>query len=129
MANEEKQQIEKLLNLYKISINTSNLELIKKFYVSNEHLSPKISSRIGVDGALVPYEYLVSQNHYLIDFLIEEMNIEENMAYVITTSKGTFPFLDSEIGASKITRIIFLLSKTDGEWKIIRHLSNAYARN
>jgi ketosteroid isomerase-like protein len=124
MANEEKQQIKKLLNLYKNSINTFNVELVQNFYSKDAILSPEIASKIGTENVLESFERLVPKNQYLIDFFIEEIAIEENMAYAITSSKETFQFYNIGSEAPEVTRIIFLLTKADGEWKIIRHVSN-----
>jgi len=122
MVNEEK-KIEKLLNLYEKSINTADKKLAESLYSTEEIMSPSVAAKVGVDNLLDFYERIASQNQINLDFIIEEIVIDEDMAYAVINSKGTYEFIFPGL-ESPGNRIIFLLKKTDREWKIVQHLSD-----
>ena len=125
MINAEKQKIETLLNEYKTSLNTSDAKLAQSLYTKDGVFMPtEAPSGIGSEGILNSYEFVFSQIQLKIEFFIEEIEVEENMAFAVTSSKGTVKILANGVEAPEANRELFVFEKVDGEWKIARYMFN-----
>lgn len=125
MEKQEKQKIEILLNEYERSLNTSNAKLAQSLYSKDGIFMPtEAPSGIGSEGILKSYEYVFSQIQLNIKFFIEEIQVEGNMAFAVTSSKGTA--LIKAIGDTipEANRELFVFEKVNGEWKIARYMFN-----
>jgi uncharacterized protein (TIGR02246 family) len=125
MEKQEKQKIEILLNEYERSLNTSNAKLAQSLYTKDGIFMPtEAPSGIGSEGILKSYEYVFSQIQLNIKFFIEEIQVEGNMAFAVTSSKGTA--LIKAIGDTipEANRELFVFEKVNGEWKIARYMFN-----
>ena len=81
-------------------------------------------SGIGSEGILKSYEFVFSQIQLNIEFLIEEIQVEENMAFAITSSNGTVKIHANGVEAPETNRELFVFEKINGEWKIARYMFN-----
>jgi uncharacterized protein (TIGR02246 family) len=125
MEKEEKNQIEKLLLVYQKSLNTSDAKLAQSLYTKDGVFMPtEAPSGIGSEGILKSYEFVFSQIQLNIEFFIEEIVVEGNMAFAITSSKGTVKILANGIEAPEANRELFVFEKVDEEWKIARYMFN-----
>jgi uncharacterized protein (TIGR02246 family) len=125
MLKEEKKKIEELLNTYQKSLNTSDAKLAQSLYAKDGVFMPtEAPSGIGSEGILKSYEFVFSQIQLNIEFFIEEIEVEGNMAFAITSSKGTVKILANEIEAPEANRELFVFEKIDGAWKIARYMFN-----
>ena len=125
MISEEKQKIEALLSEYKKSLNTSDAKLAQSLYTKDGVFMPtEAPSGIGSEGILKSYEYIFSQIQLNIEFFIEEIEVEGNMAFAVTSSKGTVKIHANGVEAPEANRELFVLEKVDGEWKIARYMFN-----
>ena len=125
MEKEEKNQIEKLLLVYQKSLNTSDAKLAQSLYTKDGVFMPtEAPSGIGSEGILKSYEFVFSQIQLNIEFFIEEIVVEGNMAFAITSSKGTVKIHANGIEAPEANRELFVFEKVDGEWKIARYMFN-----
>ena len=125
MQKEEKKKIEELLSTYQKSLNTSDAKLAQSLYTKDGVFMPtEAPSGIGVEGILKSYEFVFSQIQLNIEFFIEEIVVEGNMAFATTSSKGTVKILANEIVAPEANRELFVFEKVDGEWKIARYMFN-----
>lgn len=125
MQKEEKQKIEDLLNKYQKSLNTSDAKLAQSLYTKDGIFMPsEAPSGIGSEGILKSYEYIFSQIQLNIKFFIDEIEVEGNMAFAVTSSKGTVKILGNGIEAPEANRELFVFEKLDGEWKIARYMFN-----
>lgn len=125
MIKEEKQKIETLLIEYKKSLNTSDARLAQSLYTKDGVFMPtEAPSGIGSEGILKSYEFVFSQIQLNIEFFIEEIEVEGNMAFAVTSSKGTVKILANGMEAPEANRELFVLEKVDGEWKIARYMFN-----
>ena len=125
MQKEEKKKIEELLNVYQTSLNTSDAKLAQSLYTKDGIFMPtEAPSGIGAEGILKSYEFVFSQIQLNIEFFIEEIEVEGNMAFAVTSSKGTS--LIHAIGETipEANRELFVFEKVDGEWKIARYMFN-----
>ena len=125
MQKEEKKKIEELLSTYQKSLNTSDAKLAQSLYTKDGVFMPtEAPSGIGSEGILKSYEFVFSQIQLNIEFFIEEIEVEGNMAFAVTSSKGTVKILANGIEAPEANRELFVFEKVDGEWKIARYMFN-----
>ncbi len=125
MEKQEKQQIEALLKEYQKSLNTSDAKLAQSLYTKDGIFMPtEAPSGIGSEAILKSYEYVFSQIQLNIDFFIEEIEVEGNMAYAVTSSKGTTLIHATGDTIPEGNRELFVFEKVNGEWKIARYMFN-----
>ena len=125
MQKEDKKKIEELLSTYQKSLNTSDAKLAQSLYTKEGMFMPtEAPSGIGAEGILKSYEFVFSQIQLNIEFFIEEIEVEGNMAFAVTSSKGTVKILANGIEAPEANRELFVFEKVDGEWKIARYMFN-----
>ena len=125
MINEDKQKIEDLLSVYKTSLNTSDAKLAQSLYTKDGVFMPtEAPSGIGSEGILKSYEFVFSQIQLNIEFFIEDIEVEGNMAFAVTSSKGTVKILANGVEAPEANRELFVFEKVDGKWKIARYMFN-----
>ncbi len=128
MQKEEKQKIEALLSEYQKSLNTSDAKLAQSLYTKDGVFMPtEAPSGIGAEGILKSYEYVFSQIQLSIHFFIEEIEVEGNMAFAVTSSKGTVKILANGMELPEANRELFVFEKADGQWKIARYMFNKTA--
>jgi uncharacterized protein (TIGR02246 family) len=125
MEKQEKQKIEALLSEYEKSLNTSDAKLAQSLYTKDGIFMPtEAPSGIGSEGILKSYEYVFSQIQLNIEFFIEEIQVEGNMAFTVTSSKGTVKIHANGVEAPEANRELFIFEKVEGEWKIARYMFN-----
>ncbi len=125
MEKQEKQKIEALLNEYEKSLNTSDAKLAQALYTKDGIFMPtEAPSGIGSEGILKSYEYVFSQIQLSIKFFIEEIQVEGNMAFAVTSSKGTTLIHETGDTIPEANRELFVFEKLNGEWKIARYMFN-----
>jgi len=125
MGKQEKQEIEALLTEYKTSLNNSDAQLAQSLYTKDGVFMPtEAPSGIGSEGILKSYEFVFSQIQLNIEFFIEEIEVEGNMAFAVTNSKGTVKILANGMVVPEANRELFVFEKIDGVWKIARYMFN-----
>jgi uncharacterized protein (TIGR02246 family) len=125
MEKKDKEQIEKLLMIYKESLNTSNVSKAVSCYTSDGVFmptgAPTANGKEAIKGA---YKFVFSQIQLNIEFFIEEIVIENNIAFAITTSKGTTLIHATGDTMPEENRELFVFEKENNEWKIARYMFN-----
>lgn len=125
MEKQEKQKIEELLSKYEKSLNSSDAKLAQSLYTKDGLFMPANGpTGIGSEGILKSYEYVFSQIQLNIEFFIEEIQIEGNMAFAVTSSKGTTLIHATQDTVPEENRELFVFEKAAGEWKIARYMFN-----
>lgn len=125
MQKEEKKKIEVLLGEYQKSLNTSDAKLAQSLYTKDGIFMPtEAPSGIGSEGILKSYEFVFSQIQLNIEFFIEEIVVEGNMAFAVTSSNGTVKIHANGVEAPEANRELFVFEKVEGEWKIARYMFN-----
>ena len=81
-------------------------------------------SGIGSEGILQSYRFVFSRIQLNIEFFTEEIQVEGNMAYAVTSSKGTTLIRASGDTIPEANRELFVFEKVDGVWKIARYMFN-----
>lgn len=125
MKNEEQLKLEELLSTYKTALNTSNAELAKRLYSTDGIFMPtEAPSAIGSDQIFKSYEFIFSQIQLNIEFFIEEIKIAGNMAFAVTSSKGSTLIHATGESVPEANRELFVFEKESGQWKIARYMFN-----
>jgi uncharacterized protein (TIGR02246 family) len=125
METKDKEKIEQLLANYKESLNTSDVVKAVNLYTKDGVFMPsEAPSAKGSDNIKVAYEFVFSQIQLNIEFYIEEIVIDGNMAYALTTSKGSTLIHASGVTVPEENRELFVFTKENGEWKIARYMFN-----
>jgi uncharacterized protein (TIGR02246 family) len=128
MEKQEKQKIEALLIEYQKSLNTSDAKLAQSLYTKDGIFMPtEAPSGVGSEGIIKSYEFVFSQIQLNIEFFIEEIEVEGNMAFAVTSSKGTVKIHANGLEAPEANRELFVFEKVDGAWKIARYMFNKTA--
>ena len=125
MEKQEKQKIGALLKEYQKSLNTSDAGLAQSLYTKDGIFMPtEAPSGIGSEGILKSYEFVFSQIQLNIEFFIEEIQVEGNMAFAVTSSKGTVLINATGDTFPEANRELFVFEKVADEWKIARYMFN-----
>jgi len=125
MEKQEKEKIAALLGEYKKALNTSDARLAQSLYTNDGIFMPtEAPSAIGSEAILKSYEYVFSQIQLNIEFFIEEIQVEGNMAYAVTSSKGSTLIHATGDTIPEANRELFVFEKVNGQWKIARYMFN-----
>jgi uncharacterized protein (TIGR02246 family) len=125
MQKEDKLQIEKLLGVYKDALNTADAKLAQSLYTKDGVFMPtEAPSAIGSENILKSYEFIFSQIQLTIEFFIEEIEVDGNLAFATTSSKGTVLIHAINESVPEANRELFVFEKIAGEWKIARYMFN-----
>ncbi len=125
MQKQEKERIESLLNDYKKSLNTSDANLAQSLYTKDGIFMPtEAPSAIGSENIVKSYEYIFSQIQLNIEFYIEEIVVENDLAFATTSSMGTTLIHATGDTIPEANRELFVFEKINGDWKIARYMFN-----
>ncbi|OEK09116.1 hypothetical protein A8C32_14175 [Flavivirga aquatica] len=120
-----KQEIKSLLMAYKETLNTSDAEKATSLYAKDGIFMPSgAPSAIGTDSIKGAYDFVFSQIQLNIEFYIEEITIENTLAYAVTSSKGTTLIHTNGETIPEENRELFVFEKENGKWKIARYMFN-----
>ena len=129
MEKQEKEAIEALLREYQDALNTSSAEKSDSLYTNDGLFMPsETSTAVGTENILRAYQCLFSEIRISIDFYIQEISIEGEFAFAVTTSKSEVLVRASNTKAPEENRELFVFEKKDGKWKIARYLFNKMSR-
>ncbi|WP_139958767.1 YybH family protein [Flavicella sediminum] len=125
MENQAKQEIENLLNTYKETLNASDAVKATSLYTKDGAFMPSNApSAIGKEQILDAYEFVFSQIQLSIQFYIDEIHIENEMAFAMTRSKGGTLIHANKTTIPEENRELFVFQKEEGQWKIARYMFN-----
>lgn len=125
MEKQDKAQIEELLTNYKASLNTSNASKAVCLYTKDGVFMPsEAPSAVGAENVKAAYEFVFSQIQLSIEFYIEEIIVENNVAFATTTSKGNTLINATGLTVPEENRELFVFEKENEEWKIARYMFN-----
>ncbi|MEQ9374986.1 MAG: SgcJ/EcaC family oxidoreductase [Imperialibacter sp.] len=125
MQKQDKEAIEALLQTYKKSLNTADAHLAQRLYTKDGIFMPtEAPSAIGAENILKAYEFIFTQIHLSIEFYVEEIVVEGDWAFAVTSSKGTTLIHALDETVPEANRELFVFEKVNGEWKIARYMFN-----
>lgn len=121
----EKSAIEKLLFSYRDALNASDVNKVLRLYTNDGVFMPSNApSAVGQEQVKASYEFVFSQIQLNIEFYINEITINGDYAFAQTTSKGTTLIHANGQTVAEENRELFVLQKTNGQWKISRYMFN-----
>ncbi|HRF75696.1 MAG TPA: SgcJ/EcaC family oxidoreductase [Chitinophagales bacterium] len=121
----EKLAIEKLLFSYRDALNSSDVNKVLPLYTNDGVFMPSNApSAIGQEQVKVSYEFVFSQIQLNIEFYIDEIVVNGDYAFARTTSKGKTLIRANGETVPEENRELFVLQKTNGQWKISRYMFN-----
>ena len=125
MQRQDKEAIQELLQAYKKSLNTSDAELSASLYTSDGIFMPtEAPSAIGTENILKSYKFIFTQIQLNIEFYIDEIVVEGDLAFAVTSSKGTTMIHATGETVPEANRELFVFERVNGEWKIARYMFN-----
>ncbi len=125
MQKQDKEAIETLLQTYKESLNTSDAQLAQSLYTKDGIFMPtEAPSAIGAENILKSYAFIFSRIQLNIEFFIDEIVVEGDFAFAVTSSKGTTLIRAAGDTIPEANRELFVFEKVNGEWKIARYMFN-----
>ena len=125
MQKQDKEAIEALLQNYKKSLNTSDAQLAQSLYTKDGIFMPtEAPSAIGSENILKSYEFIFTQIQLNIEFYIDEITVEGDFAFEVTSSKETTLIHATGETILEANRELFVFEKVNGEWKIARYMFN-----
>lgn len=121
----EKSAIEKLLFSYSDALNASDVNKILPLYTNDGVFMPSNApSAIGQEQIKGSYEFVFKTIQLNIEFLIDEIVVNGDYAFARTISKGTTLIHSNGQTVAEENRELFVLQKTNGQWKISRYMFN-----
>ncbi len=125
LRKQDKEAITTLLQTYKKSLNTSDAALAVSLYTNDGVFMPSgAPSAIGSESILQSYQYIFSQIQLNIEFYIDEIVVDYDYAFAVTSSKGTTLIHATKQTIPEANRELFVFEKVEGVWKIARYMFN-----
>lgn len=122
----EKSAIEKLLFDYRDALITSDVNKVMSHYTNDGvFMANNAPSAVGQEQIKGSYEFLFKAIQFSkIEFIIDEIVINDDFAILRTHSKfNTLIHANGQTVADE-GRELFVLQKTNGQWKISRYMFN-----
>lgn len=121
----EKAAIEKLLFSYRDALNASNTDKVLPLYTANGVFMPSNApTAVGQDQVKGAYDFVFNAIQLKIEFFIDEIEVQGNVAFARTSSKGTTLINATGQTVPEENRELFVLQKDNGQWKIARYMFN-----
>ncbi len=125
MNSSEKSAIEKLLFSYEAALNASDTKAVLALYAKDGVFMPsEAPTAAGHPAVEQAYDFVFSQIKLNIKFSIDEIEVNNDLAFARTISKGTTDVLAAGITVPEENRELFVLVKENGAWKIGRYMFN-----
>ncbi len=124
LTMDAEQEIRGLLSTYGGALNASDAELCASLYTSDGVFMPHqflSSAGANVVGA---YRQIFAAIALNVEFTIDEVTVDGDLAYALTRSKGTQTILAGDESTPEENRELFVFAKEDGSWKIARYIFN-----
>lgn len=92
--------------------------------VATVFMPTEAPSAIGQENILKSYEFIFTQIQLNIEFYIDEITVEGDFAFAVTSSKGTTLIHATGDTIPEANRELFVFEKVNGDWKIARYMFN-----
>ncbi len=125
MNSLERKSVENLLRNYETELNAANTKAIVKLYSEDGIFMPsEAPTSIGKEQVEAAYNFVFSQIKLTINFTFDEIEIQGDLAFARTISKGNVEVFAAGITVPEENRELFILKKKNGLWKIHRYIFN-----
>ncbi len=126
MTNQE--QIRSILDRYQAALNASDVDAVLALYADDGVFMPtNAPTAAGTDAVRAAYEHVFGTIKLDIAFSIDEIVVDDHVAFATTGSKGRVTILAEQVTAPEENRELFVFQKIDGVWKIARYMFNKTA--
>lgn len=123
--NKENAAVEKVVNQYFEALNASDVNKVVSYFSSDGVLLANAApTATGTEQLRGTFQYVFDNFSYKLAVAIEKTVVEGNLAYVSSTSKGSFVIKASDQTAEDDFRETFILKKQNGVWKIASYMYN-----
>ena len=122
--------IEQLLNKYEQALNTSDVNAAVQLYTDDGvFMAPENPAAVGTEVLRKAYAGVFQAIAIKLTFQIAETKLlSPEWAMLRTTSAGTVKILANGAEVPGANQELFLLHKTNGQWKIARYAFNSTLR-
>lgn len=125
MSNTATQEIKALLKNYERALNASDTKQVLALYAEDGIFMPsEAPTSIGTEAVGQAYDFVFSQIQLKIEFFIDEIEIEGNLAFARTISRGKVLVHANGVEVPEENRELFVFKKINEEWKIARYIFN-----
>ena len=124
-ARTDQEQIRSILDRYEAALNASDVDAVLALYAADGVFMPTNAPTAG--GTIEvreAYEHVFSTIKLDIAFFIDEIVIDDHVAFATTGSKGQVTILAEQVTAPEENRELFVFQKIGGVWKIARYMFN-----
>lgn len=124
-VNADRDAIKKLIFTYQDALNASDVDNVISLYTTNGVLLANAAPTAeGKDQVKGTYQYVFNNFTYTLKFEVLEVQVNGDMAFARSTSKGSFVIKSSGQTISDENRELFVFEKVSGHWKIARYMYN-----
>lgn len=117
--------IKDLLFKYRDALNASSVDQVMPLYTTDGVFMPTgFPTAVGTEQVRGAYTGVFSMIKLNIEFFIDEIEVDGDHAFARTTSKGTTLIHATGATVPEENRELFVLHRTDGDWKIARYMFN-----
>lgn len=121
----DQNQIQNVLDRYQKALNTSDVNAVLELYAPDGVFMPtNAPTASGTAAVRAAYEHVFGTIKLDIVFSVDEIVVENNVAFARTGSKGKVTILAKNITAPEENRELFVFQKIGGAWKIARYMFN-----
>lgn len=118
------QEIRGLLSSYEGALNASDAEQCASLYTSDGVFMPHTLPSSAGASVVEAYRHAFAAIALNVEFTIDEVTVDGDLAYALTRSKGTQTILASDKSTPEENRELFVFAKEDGSWRIARYIFN-----
>jgi len=117
--------IQHLLKNYQNALNASDTMEVVPLYTDDGVFMPSNKpTSIGQIQVKTAYQHVFKTLDLNVNFHIDEIERHGDVAFVRTTSDGEIKLLEKNITIKNNSRELFILKRTNSEWKIYRYMFN-----
>jgi uncharacterized protein (TIGR02246 family) len=121
----EHSAIEKLIFTYQDALNASDANRVLALYTKDGVLMANAAPTAeGAEAVKGTYQYVFDNFTYTLQFAVLEVEVQGNVAFARSTSKGSFVIKASGQTVADENRELFVFEKENGQWKIARYMYN-----
>ena len=117
--------IKSVIKSYEKALNASDVDEVIKNYSDDGVFMPSGKpTAVGRKNVITAYQHVFKALDLNVNFHIDEIIRQGDLAFVRTTSDGKIKLLDKNITIKNNSRELFFMKRIDGDWKIYRYMFN-----
>lgn len=118
-------EIRAVLTQYEKALNTSDAKLAQSLYTQDGIFMPNgAPTAEGAEAILKAYEQVFSKIQLDIDFSIDEIKVDHDVAFATSKTKGSVLIHATGETVPDENRELYVFEKVGGKWKIARYMFN-----